>query len=1040
MVKGRVVFLTMIIMLTLGILELCWSGVDEAGAAGPYAARTYGGGNDDDIKSVQQTADGGFIAAGCTYSYGAGGGDLWVLKLNSDLSVEWQKIYGGAQRDCAYSIQQTDDDADGQKDDGYVVSGAADSFGGGSDFWVLKLGSDGSVSWQKTYAGLNRDESWSIQQTAEGGYIVAGTTRSLATGDDVWVLKLGSDGSVVWQKKYGGSNTDWAYSIRQTDDDADGQKDDGYIVAGYTSSFGVGGDDAWLLKLNADGTAAWQNTYGTNNNEEAHSVQQTADGGYIVAGSTAAFGDINSDIWVLKLQADGSIDWQKGYGGTDWDGASFIQQVLDGGYIVTGGTSSYGAGNIDAWLLRLNSNGMVLWERTYGGTGDDWISSARQTIDGEYILAGMTWSFGAGGRDAWVLMLNADGEIFDCPAMGTSSASVNSTNAAVNNTSADITSTGVTGTDTNATISSVSTTETEVCYAGAIQLPRTGQTTCYDSSGVVISCTGTGQDGDIQAGVAWPSPRFADNGDNTVTDNLTGLMWTQDGNAPGPFACSPAINKTWQEALDYVACLNTNNYLGYNDWRLPNINELESLINAELTNTATWLNTQGFNNVRSNYYWSSTSVANYPYYVWVVVMWHGYVYDSHPKSNSFDYVWPVRSGNSGLFGSSVIQLPQTGQTTCYDSSGAVIGCAGTGQDGEIQAGVIWPISRFTDNGDDTVTDNLTGLIWTKDGNAPGPVVCSPGTSKTWQGALDYVVCLNTYSYLGYTDWRLPNINELESLVNAEQTNTATWLNIQGLINVQSNYYWSSTSSAFAPDIAWILGMWDGLRVTNNKSEGYVSVWPVRSGHVGTPVHSITGTVTENSIGLSGVTVTLSGGASTTTITAPDGTYSFAGIPDGNYTITPTLSGYAFTPSSHSVTVAGADEAGKDFSVQQLWLEENDPDIIYTGSWSSYACPSCSGGALMYSNQTGAKAELTFNGTGIKWIVAKGPMMGKAKVYLDGVYMGLIDLYSPTIKYNQVLQKTGLAPGSHTVAIEVSGKKNVSATGTIINIDAFEVVP
>jgi len=113
-------------------------------------------------------------------------------------------------------------------------------------------------------------------------------------------------------------------------------------------------------------------------------------------------------------------------------------------------------------------------------------------------------------------------------------------------------------------------------FAGSVQLPQTGQKTCYDINGVVILCPGTGQDGDIQAGVAWPNPRFIDNSDGTVTDQLTGLMWTQDGNAPGPAVCSPAITKTWQGALDYVACLNTNAYLGYTDWRLPNVNELES--------------------------------------------------------------------------------------------------------------------------------------------------------------------------------------------------------------------------------------------------------------------------------------------------------------------------------------------------------------------------------------------------------------------------------------------------------------------------------
>ncbi|MBI5192612.1 MAG: DUF1566 domain-containing protein, partial [Nitrospirae bacterium] len=364
--------------------------------------------------------------------------------------------------------------------------------------------------------------------------------------------------------------------------------------------------------------------------------------------------------------------------------------------------------------------------------------------------------------------------------------------------------------------------------AFAIDLPKTGQTTCYDSAGAVIpSCAGTGQDGEIQAGVTWPIPRFTDNLDGTVTDNLTGLIWAQDANAPGPVACSPSTTKTWQGALDYVACLNTNSYLGYTDWRLPNVLELQSLVNTEQSNSATWLNSQGFSNVQSYNYWSSTSYARYLYSAWDVGMWGG---DMGFNSKSFDgfYVWPVRS-----FGSSVIQLPKTGQTTCYDSAEAVIACTGTGQDGEIQAGVAWPSSRFIDNSDGTVTDNLTGLIWTQDGNAPGPATCSTAVWKTWQDALNYVACLNTNSYLGYSDWRLPNVNELRSMMHVGQSDSSVWLNSQGFNNVQSITYWSSSSSASYPSNAWVVGLWVGYVGDGGKSFDLYYVWPVRTGEVGT---------------------------------------------------------------------------------------------------------------------------------------------------------------------------------------------------------------
>ena len=170
-----------------------------------------------------------------------------------------------------------------------------------------------------------------------------------------------------------------------------------------------------------------------------------------------------------------------------------------------------------------------------------------------------------------------------------------------------------------------------IVRAGVVDLPKTGQTTCYDTAGNVIACPYTGQDGDIQAGVPWPTPRFTVSGD-CVTDNLTGLMWTKNANLPGGY-------KTWQQALDYT---NGLSLCGYTDWRLPNVNELESLINAEQNNSATWLNTQGFSNVQSSTYWSSTSLAYYPSYAWIVYMWNGLMYDG--SKALYGYVWPVRSG------------------------------------------------------------------------------------------------------------------------------------------------------------------------------------------------------------------------------------------------------------------------------------------------------------------------------------------------------------------------------------------------------------
>lgn len=371
-------------------------------------AATYGGANTDRAYSIQETHDGGYIVAGWTDSFVAvdkirgRDRDVWILKLKPDGAVEWQKTYGGANEDEAYCVQQTGDG-------GYIVAGLTLSFVAGS-LWVLKLGADGSVEWQKAYWGENVKVVESIQETRDGGYIMAGKTIPFAPGSsDLWVSKLRADGAVEWEKTYGGERWDEAHSIQET-------SDGGYIVAGKTGSFGAGKDDIWLLKLRPDGTIEWQKGYGGANGDGAESIHQTGDGGYIVVGKTQSFGTEGRggeiwDFWVLKLRPDGMVEWQKTYGGKDWDWARYIQETRNGGYIVAGSTASFGGGDFDLWVLKLRADGAVEWQKTYGGVKEDHVCSIRETSDGGYIVAGETWSFGAGEGDIWVLKLRPDGSI-----------------------------------------------------------------------------------------------------------------------------------------------------------------------------------------------------------------------------------------------------------------------------------------------------------------------------------------------------------------------------------------------------------------------------------------------------------------------------------------------------------------------------------------------------------------------------------------------------------------------------------------------------
>ncbi len=304
--------------------------------------KTFGGWNDDGAYSIQQTKDGGYIVAGGTESFGSGGTDAYILKLNSKGEAEWQKAFGGWNDDEAYSIQQT-------KDGGYIVTGSTGDFGSGKrDVYILKLNSKGEIEWQKTFGGKYDDVANSIQQTTDGGYIVAGWTSSPDFGgDDVYILKLDSKGDLEWQKTFGGEGIAGADSIQQT-------KDGGYIVAGDK------GGDVYILKLNSKGEIQWQKTFGGEHNDAANSIQQTTDGGYIVAGLTYSFGSgYYNDAYILKLNSKGQLEWQKTFGGEDYDGANSIQQTKDGGYIVAGWTSSPDFGGDDVYILKLDSKGWV---------------------------------------------------------------------------------------------------------------------------------------------------------------------------------------------------------------------------------------------------------------------------------------------------------------------------------------------------------------------------------------------------------------------------------------------------------------------------------------------------------------------------------------------------------------------------------------------------------------------------------------------------------------------------------------------------------
>ena len=314
-------------------------------------------------------------------------------------------------------------------------------------------------TWAKTYGGSLFDSSArnSIQQTSDGGYVALGITESFgAGGRDILVLKLDKDGDIEWQKAYGGPAEDRASSIEET-------SDGGYIVAGWTRSFGAG-FDIWILKLDKDGNVEWEKTYGGPGFEESDFILETPDGGYIVGEETFSFGAGRRDAWLFKLDVNGNIEWQKTYGGPRFDELSSIQLTPDGGYVLAGETQSFGIGsesNIEnVWVVKLDVSGNVEWQRTYGGSGRDEAESIQLTSDGGYIVAAYTESFGAGGRDVWILKLDSEGNVGKCSEgfIGDSTASINDSTSPITDTSASISDVATMTTDTNAVVENTDVT------------------------------------------------------------------------------------------------------------------------------------------------------------------------------------------------------------------------------------------------------------------------------------------------------------------------------------------------------------------------------------------------------------------------------------------------------------------------------------------------------------------------------------------------------------------------------------------------------
>lgn len=444
------------------------SGWDDLNGTNTPLNSLLGGSGAENWARISPTNDGGYIICATSNSNNSGtlsglinhgGSDIWILKLDESANLKWQKLYGGAGAEWCYSIQQT-------YDGGYIAAGysASSNTGdltgytshGGDDGWILKLNQFGDITWQKLLGGSLSDQFRSIQQTDDGGYIVAGQSSSSNSGtlagimnhgtvpptNDYWILKLDSLGETSWQKLLGGSQSDVAKDIRQT-------PDGGYIVIGESASsnsgdlsdlLNNGSSDWWVVKLDSTGGIQWKKLMGGQDADVANGIRATKDGGYILIGHIGT-GNANgtltgltrhgsSDIWIVKLNPSGDLEWQKLYGGAQIENGNWIEETSDGGFIMSGASNSSNTGTLtgqtnfgsyDYMVMKLDVAGHTQWAKLYGGSLGDQSTGICQTSHGEYVVVGystssnsgtLTGVFGHGSNsDMWVLKIDNKGKV-----------------------------------------------------------------------------------------------------------------------------------------------------------------------------------------------------------------------------------------------------------------------------------------------------------------------------------------------------------------------------------------------------------------------------------------------------------------------------------------------------------------------------------------------------------------------------------------------------------------------------------------------------
>jgi murein DD-endopeptidase MepM/ murein hydrolase activator NlpD len=365
---------------------------DNVQVTGQRWQRAFGGTGDDWGSSVRQTSDGGYIVAGSTYSRGAGGSDVALSKTDASGRVLWTRTFGGLNDDYGSSVEQT-------SDGGFIVLGDTvyTETGESGDIYLARVDVSGRVIWTNVLRQRHGGSAHSLALTSDGGYAVLGVTGQFGEETAVCLIKTDSAGNDLWT-----STLECGDCARQT-------RDGGYVITGASSPTTAKNPDVLLLKTDSSGKTLWTKRFGGTRCDAGAAVLQTRDGGYIVVGTTSSFGAGEQDVYLVKTDSVGEVSWTRTFGGPRTEDGSSVQLTADGGYIVAGTTSSFGAGEQDVYLVKTDSMGEVSWTRTFGGPRTDHGSSVQQTADGGYVIVGKTFSFGAGEGDVYLIKTDSSG-------------------------------------------------------------------------------------------------------------------------------------------------------------------------------------------------------------------------------------------------------------------------------------------------------------------------------------------------------------------------------------------------------------------------------------------------------------------------------------------------------------------------------------------------------------------------------------------------------------------------------------------------------